>query len=156
MISQESIPPVPRVPSPYRDRPSTPPAVTYTDLSDPFHRSPPREPKSSANSWLTSPSVSQVTLSEFSFPTTRPGSPAEHPPATPTVFESEAPRPRPTLRQSQSASRVLGGYGPQDAVSGLSAKANKDVDISKARCVAWIMAIWLPLVSNIPLAYVSY
>lgn len=158
VISNDSIPPVPRVPSPYRDRPRTPPHASYDDLSDPFHRSPPRPPKSSANSWLTSPSVSQVTISEFSFPTTRsrPASPNEqeeqlnHPPATPTVvYEQEALHPTVVTGQTLSESRVLGGYGPQDRSTGLSPKASKDVNISIFRCVAWAISIWLPLVSCI-------
>ncbi|KAF8592665.1 hypothetical protein K439DRAFT_1625998 [Ramaria rubella] len=157
LISQDSIPPVPRVPSPYRDRPSTPPPVApYTDLSDPFHRSPPRQAKSSANSWLTSPSVSQVTLTEFSFPTTRPGTPNEHEQLTrtaltPTVYENRATHSRATTAvQPLAESRVLGGYGLQSGLAGLSPKASRDIDISVGRCLAWTVSIWLPIGLSLP------
>ena len=157
LISQDSIPPVPRVPSPYRDRPITPPPDgELTDLSDPFHRSPPREAKSSANSWLTSPSVSQATLTEFSFPTTRPESPNEHDQLTRTAAVTPtACEPRVSHSHSRAStavnrlgeSRVLGGYGLQGNSVGLSPKASKDVDISAVCCVAWAISIWLPVVS---------
>ena len=157
LISQDSIPPVPRVPSPYRDFPTTPPPRPdgeLTDLSDPFHRSPPRPAKSSANSWLTSPSASQATLTEFSFPTTRPGSPNEHEQLTrtaltPTVDDRVAHSRGTTAVQPLAESRVLGGYGLRGSVVGLSPKASKDVDISVFRCAAWTASIWLPIVSGL-------
>ncbi|KAF8528778.1 hypothetical protein BU17DRAFT_37112 [Hysterangium stoloniferum] len=161
LISQESIPPVPRVPSPYRDRPSTPPAtVEDPALLDPFHRSPPRPAKSSANSWLTSPSASQATLSEFSFPTTRPGSPPhqeQRTALTPTVYEHPVSHSRaaPSLKPL-SESRVLGGYARNGSTqAGLSHKASKDVDVSVFRCIAWTASIWLPLGLSLPYFFMS-
>lgn len=153
LMSQEFIPPVPRVPSPYRAH--TPPLDELNDLADPFHRSPSREAKSSANSWLSSPSVSQETITEWSFPTTQLGSPngnvneqdqVARPAVSPTVYEHPIDVP---LAQNKplSQSQVLGGYAPQGNAIGLSPKASKDVEISISRCVVWAISIWLPLVS---------
>lgn len=151
LISQESIPPVPRVPSPYRPR--TPPLDDLHDSADPFHRSPSREAKSSANSWLSSPSVSQEMMTEWSFPTTRPASPnaneqelAARNASSPTVYDPIDSAPA-VADRSLSRSQVLGGYAPQGNMVGLSPKASKDVDISVFRCVVWALSIWLPLVS---------
>ncbi|GJJ07275.1 hypothetical protein Clacol_001475 [Clathrus columnatus] len=155
--SQDVIPPVPRVPSPYR--PHTPPKDQLNDLTDPFHRSPSREAKSSANSWLTSPSVSQETVTEWSFPTTRSVSPSvteqdARGAVSPTVYEYPIDTPS-TPNKSLSRSQVLGGYAPQGNVATLSPKASQDVNISVFRCIGWAVFIWLPLGFALPYFYLA-
>lgn len=65
--TDSSIPPVPPLPSVYRGN-STPTCVVNED-PDPFRRDVPSRPRlGSQSSWLTSPSVSQATMSSWSYP----------------------------------------------------------------------------------------
>ena len=64
-----SIPPVPPLPSVYRGNSS--PTCVINEDPDPFRRDVPSRPRlGSQSSWLTSPSVSQATLSAWSYPAT--------------------------------------------------------------------------------------
>ena len=64
-----SIPPVPPLPSAYRG--NTSPTCVMNGDPDPFRRDAPSRPRlGSQSSWLTSPSVSQATMSTWSYPTT--------------------------------------------------------------------------------------
>ena len=136
------IPPVPSLPSPYRQ--SSSPTTLDTD-PDPFRRDVPSRPRlGSQSSWLTSPNGSQVTLSAWSYPSTH------HCGGVSAVdlnvgLLANASRPQTPL----SSARVLGGYGHQsDSEKGVASLAydSSDIDISFYRYGCWIMTIWLPLV----------
>ncbi|KZT42974.1 hypothetical protein SISSUDRAFT_1058109 [Sistotremastrum suecicum HHB10207 ss-3] len=150
--SQEEIPPVPPLPSPYRNGA----AVATSTLShdaDPFRRDvPERIPKTSSDSWLTSPAGSVETMTAFSFPTT-----AENPIASSThLHELDAPRPSTTAYSPTPAfasAKVLGGYG-YDGLSekGISvgSSSTKDLNVSSLRAALWVAMILLPMVLSMP------
>lgn len=153
-----NVPPVPSLPGQYQynPSPSSPVPSIEDDNHDPFRRDEPRYPripKSSANSWLTEPSVSQPTLSEFSFPTTRPSSPMRGGssgnllPASATTVAFASPMPH---------GRVLGGYNyiPEldNRIKGLSSNtlsSTNDAPTSAWRAVGWVSVILVPIVRHI-------
>ncbi|TDL29653.1 hypothetical protein BD410DRAFT_892912 [Rickenella mellea] len=151
------VPPVPPLPSPYR--PSSPTSGSVADDPDPFRRSvPPAARMGSQSSWLTENSASQVTLSAWSYPTTRPGSPPNgdiHTDLLPTTTAVSRPN-TPGL----SSAQVLGGYGyaptpttlggVEKGLAAFSAPPVKDIDVSGYRIVGWLILIWLPLAFSLP------
>ncbi|KZW04382.1 hypothetical protein EXIGLDRAFT_24303 [Exidia glandulosa HHB12029] len=152
------VPPVPALPGQYYNQPSSPVPSIEDDNQDPFRRDEPRFariPKSSSNSWLTEPSVSQPTLSEFSFPpTTRPSSPV-----MPTSSGNLLPASATTVAFASSMphGRVLGGYNyiPEldNRIKGLSSgtiNTTNDAPTSSWRAVGWVAAIMVPLVLAVP------
>jgi hypothetical protein len=151
-----SVPPVPPLPSPYRNAVVT---IGITDDPDPFRREVPKPThfrNGSQGSWLTSPSASQVTLSQWSYPTTRPDGTV--PSASvqdlgadflPSAAVSH--RTAPAMANAQ----VLGGYGyspendAEQGLSSLSITPNGMVDVSVYRAISWIISIWVPFVSDV-------
>jgi hypothetical protein len=151
---ESTVPPVPPLPSLYRSV-----SVTSTILGndpDPFRREAPssqtRVHTGSQGSWLTSPSASQVTLSQWSYPTTRPD--ASMPDLRADLLPG-APRSRPSTPAMANA-QVLGGYGAgyapgsTEAEKGLASFAvtnSTDIDVSVYRAIGWMITIWVPFVS---------
>lgn len=144
-------PPVPALPEQYQ-YPSSPVPSDHEDAHDPFRRDEPRFPripKSSSNSWLTEPSVSHPTMSEFSFPTTRPSSPAQlQGPSSGNLLPASATT---VAFAPMPQGRVLGGYNyiPEldNRIKGLSSGTlapNKDAPTSALRAVGWISVILYP------------
>ncbi|KAF8341527.1 uncharacterized protein EI90DRAFT_3150614 [Cantharellus anzutake] len=174
--SSEPVPPVPELPREYK-RTSSPLGVE----TDPFRREVPKSTGvGSQNSWLTEPSGSVSTPTQFSFPTTRPSSPAASThdrfedvpldlpatdrlstPVTPTAFE---PSPRASRDQWYPKSSgedlvkpkvVLGGYGPHppipDAEKAALDECNAGAEnLAPWRMFGWFLSIWVPLVCALP------
>ena len=152
---QSPIPPVPPLPSPYR------PATPAEQDPDPFNAKPQAPRMGSQSSWLTEPSVSQATLSAWSFPPSQPNSPASSRINLETgLLGSGESRPAtPALTNA----RVLGGYGSspipmslsgvEKGLASLSAPPVKDIEISVYRVIGWLVSIWFPLVGT---SYVYY
>lgn len=146
-------PPVPALPSPYRA------SVSSTILGndpDPFRRETPSSLHTpsvysqSQGSWLTSPSASQVTLSQWSYPTTK--------------YEVSSPDLRADLLQAHPPSRpatpgmanaqVLGGYSAgytsmevENGIASFAVTGNTEIDVSVYRAIGWLITIWVPFVS---------
>ncbi|EGO02088.1 hypothetical protein SERLA73DRAFT_71232 [Serpula lacrymans var. lacrymans S7.3] len=127
------IPPVPPLPSPYKQ--STSPTCALSDDPDPFRRDVPDNQRArlgSQTSWLTSPSASQVTLSAWSYPTGR--GDASTPDLNAELLPSTAVS-RPVTPALASA-QVLGGYGyTRDAEKGIASLAvtGTEIDVSVYR-----------------------
>lgn len=152
---ESPVPPVPPLPSPYR-----PTAVAHESLHndpDPFRRADngvdQRLRLGSQSSWLSEHS-DQVTLSAWSFPTTRPATPAASTtdlhtnllPSSGTAFS----RPHTPAMVSTD---VLGGYGyaPEAARAEQGGRATSpvpsgDLDVSVYRTAGWLVTIWVPFV----------
>ncbi|KAF9514142.1 hypothetical protein BS47DRAFT_1392719 [Hydnum rufescens UP504] len=174
-VADEAVPPVPELPDAYR-RTSSPVPVE----ADPFRREAPPHlrPGSFASSWLTEPSGSVSTPTQFSFPTTRPSSPAQsshdlhatnpsrsagrmETPATATAF---SPSPRVSHEQYHNRPSndrlikprpvVLGGYGPSssgiDPERGLTAAKAGGEMLTPWRMLGWFLSIWVPLGLALP------
>lgn len=161
---ESPVPPVPPLPAPYR--PSTPTFNVHDD-PDPFRRSDPRPRMGSQSSWLTEPSVYQPTLSAWSFPGSRPGTPNLYPgayPSTPDLPNTEllhadrlqsstAVGSRPHASAMSSAD-VLGGYGyspeaakAENGPTAMAAVPTGELDISVYRAAGWLVTIWVPFAS---------
>ncbi|KAH7887332.1 hypothetical protein F5I97DRAFT_1805406 [Phlebopus sp. FC_14] len=142
------IPPVPPLPTPYRQ--SSSPTCVISEDPDPFRRDVPSRPRlGSQSSWLTSPAASQVTLSAWSYPTTQHGgSTADiHAELLPPAAASRPATP------ALSSAQVLGGYGyTNDSEKGIASLAvsGSGVNISFYRYVFWILSIWVPLGLSLP------
>ncbi|KAH8094952.1 hypothetical protein BXZ70DRAFT_347360 [Cristinia sonorae] len=157
---ESPVPPVPPLPAPYR-----PTAVAHESLHndpDPFRRDnqlgiDQRFRMGSQSSWLSEHSE-QATLSAWSFPATRPATPAASTadlhdrllPSSATAFS----RPHTPAMVSTD---VLGGYGyaPEavHAEKGVAATANipaSDLDVSVYRTAGWLVTIWVPFVLSMP------
>lgn len=150
---ESPIPPVPPLPSPYRSA-----SVTSTILGndpDPFRRAAPtgssqtRVHTGSQDSWLTSPSASQVTLSQWSYPTTRPDA------SMPDLRADLLPAARPGTPAMANA-QVLGGYGAgyapgstevENGLASFAVTSSTDIDVSVYRAIGWLIIIWVPFVS---------
>ncbi|CAL1700479.1 unnamed protein product [Somion occarium] len=154
------VPPVPPLPSPYR--PSTAPStgtlhdgVGFHD-DDPFRRQAPR--MGSQSSWLSEHFSEQATLSAWSFPTTRPGTPAAYP-STPDLHTELLPSTavsRP-LTPAMVSTDVLGGYGyspeamhAEKGIAAVNAATGGEVDISVYRAIGWLITVWVPLAFALP------
>ncbi|KAF9266312.1 hypothetical protein L218DRAFT_985929 [Marasmius fiardii PR-910] len=162
-MSQEHIPPVPPLPSPYG--PLSPTAASLAE-PDPFGRAQtptstlmpqhPRQRFGSQTSWLTSSAGSHVTMSAWSFPAThREGSihNASSPNLDTQLLPSTAVSRPSTLAMADA--KVLGGYGyvPKDSERGLAALAaapGTSLDITVYRAIGWFITIWLPLGLSYP------
>lgn len=126
------------------------------------------------NSWLTEPSGSVATMSQFSFPTTRPSSPApslpfghgheprygEHlstaPPGSATAYSLSPRTLSEQYRNRDSDDRlikspVLGGYGPSqsDAEKGHDG-TDSTSNLTAMRMLGWMGGIWLPFIFSMP------
>lgn len=149
------VPPVPPLPMPYR--PVSPTSASVADDPDPFRRSVPQVPRmGSQSSWLTENSASQTTLTAWSYPTTRPGTPA---PGTADVHTDLLPSTAVSRPHTPAlSSAVLGGYGyaptpvthgaAEKALAAFSTAPAKDMDVSAQRIIGWLVIIWVPLVSR--------
>ncbi|KAH9938012.1 uncharacterized protein B0H18DRAFT_503 [Fomitopsis serialis] len=151
------VPPVPPLPSPYRNAPDS--LDSLVNDPDPFRRaetphelgSQPRDRMGSQTSWLTEPSIYQPTLSAWSFPATRPSSPITSP-STPGpdvgLLPSTTARSTPIMTETP----VLGGYGydAEKMQVSMSSTSSGDVDVDVPRTVAWLASIWLPFVFSTP------
>jgi hypothetical protein len=155
----DEIPPVPRIPSPYRQDESA--VTTPTVVGGRFDQ---RLPRSSQESWVTSRDGSEITISEFSFPTTR----AASPPLSPEYDREDVAEIERLPRSSRTAvshmqsstqpsrminAKVLGGYGHVGLSEKLStatagANPNKVFKISYAQIWLWLAMIWIPFVSQ--------
>jgi hypothetical protein len=150
----EEIPPVPPIPSPYRHDAEK---ACHEDEPEPFaYRNHRRPPKSSNESWLSSPSVSQETMTAFSFPSSRPASPSNsqigHSNKDAFVSSRTAVSPMPVSPLPHlSNAKVLGGYGhvgmTEKGSSTTNLDASKTLDISLAKMLLWFAMIWVPFVS---------
>lgn len=155
---ESPVPPVPPLPSPYR--PSTAPttatlqegAVFHED--DPFRRQAPR--MGSQSSWLSEHYSEQATLSAWSFPASRPGTPTTAAyPSTPDLRTELLPSTavsRP-LTPAMVSTDVLGGYGysaeavqAEKGIAAVNAATGSEVDVSVYRAIGWLVTIWVPLV----------
>lgn len=145
------VPPVPPLPSPYR-------AATPADQDpDPFNAKPQAPRMGSQSSWLTEPSVSQATLSAWSFPASQPDSPASSRIDLETGLLNHTGETRPSTPALTNA-RVLGGYGSspvpmslsgsEKGLASLSAPPVKGIEVSMFRVIGWLVSIWFPLVSQ--------
>ena len=158
-----SIPVVPPLPSAYRGDAS--PTCVINEDPDPFRRDiPSRLRLGSQSSWLSSPSVSQTTLSAWSYPASPVNGSAVDVnaalpprPATPLVsvvdlnaaLLPQAMHSRPATPALSSA-KVLGGYGyTADSEKRITSLAvtGTEVDISYLRYIFWLLFIWAPFVS---------
>lgn len=150
------IPPVPPLPSPYRARPSSVTSTLMGNDADPFRRDTP-SPHSglpyaaSQGSWLTSPTASQATLSQWSYPTTRPDASAHDLNADLLPIAQRSRPGTPAMANAQ----VLGGYGAgyapgsTEAEKGLASFAvtnGTDIDVSLWRSFGWMLIVWAPFV----------
>ncbi|KAI0082342.1 hypothetical protein K474DRAFT_499719 [Panus rudis PR-1116 ss-1] len=155
---ESPVPPVPPLPSPYR--PSTAPSTgTLLDPAfhdeDPFRRQAPRT--GSQSSWLSEHFSEQATLSAWSFPTTRPSTPAAYPSTPdlhPSLLPSTAFSGRP-MTPAMVSTDVLGGYGysPEAAQAEKGADTSLpsgEVDVSIWRGVGWFVTIWIPMGLALP------
>jgi hypothetical protein len=157
MGSSEQIPPVPPLPSTYRHSEDTIAVTPTTEDEKEMHKAmhSARIPKSSNDSWLTSPSVSQETISSFSFPASRAGTPAPssdyH---TPKDFEEDhrfvtekVPSVVPAINP-----RILGGYGyegmVEKGVSTGSSRSRRETDVAVPKVALWFLSLWLPCASR--------
>jgi hypothetical protein len=147
------VPPVPRVPSPYR--PSSPTSASVCDDPDPFHRvgKDARIRMGSQSSWLTEPSVQQSMLTTWSFPTSRPETPGDVNFSTVDLNAGLLPR---SATPAISSVQVLGGYGysaetafAEKGLAGMSSVPEGDLDIPIRRIAAWLIHILFPLVRSI-------
>lgn len=160
-----SIPPVPPLPSVYRGN-SSPTCVMNGD-PDPFRRDVPSRPRlGSQSSWLTSPSVSQATVSAWSYSAassaaevnagllphalpSRPDTPMTSVVDLNAALLAQVGLSRPATPALSSA-KVLGGYGyTADSEKGIVSLAvtGGEVDVSYSRYVLWLLSIWVPFVS---------
>jgi hypothetical protein len=143
---EQDVPPVPPLPSPYRGQS----APVLNGDPDPFRRDVPTPYSkehgrhASQSSWLTSPSVSQATLSAWSYPASQ----SDH-------SEHNVDTARPSSRPALSSAQVLGGYGYANgtlaAERGLRASSvdTSKIEVSLCHTLAWLVYIWLPLVSHV-------
>ncbi|KAL6309855.1 hypothetical protein BKA93DRAFT_925199 [Sparassis latifolia] len=152
---ESPVPPVPPLPAPYRP----PSPGSLNDDPDPFRRNEPRSRMGSQSSWLTESSVSQPTLTAWSFPTTC----HEVPPASSTqdlLPSTAVSRP---ITPAMASAQVLGGYGysPEAAhaekgLAALTSVPASDLDVSIYRAIGWLLLIWIPWTLGLPyLATVS-
>lgn len=130
------------------------PSVTSCNDPDPSKRKASQHPRvrsGSQGSWLTSPSTSQETLSQWSYSTTRPNASA---PDLRADIQPSAPQLRPTS-PPLADTQVLGGYnagqapGNIDTEKGLASLAvtnDSVIDVSLYRAIGWLIVIWVPLV----------
>ncbi|KAI0940092.1 hypothetical protein AcV5_001290 [Taiwanofungus camphoratus] len=155
---ESPVPPVPPLPAPYR--PSSPTSAEVNDDPDPFRRTEPRDRTGSQSSWLTEPSTYQPSLTAWSFPTTRPGTPPSastadlHTDLLPSTAVSR-------LTPAMASAQVLGGYGydPEAARSesrmgALASVPSNDLNISVYRIISWFATIWVPLALSVPYLFV--
>lgn len=159
IMSQETIPPVPPLPSPYRTS-TSPDSPGFENDADPFYRAESphaaRERIGSQSSWLTSTSGTRQTLSAWSFPTTHH---THLDPALVSAISSTHDLNQELLQTSRpttpgmSQAQVLGGYGwspiasdKEKGLSSFSDVAPTDVDISFWRIAGWLSSILLPWV----------
>ena len=159
---QSPVPPVPPIPSTYR--PSSPESLG--DDPDPFRATPAIPRMGSQSSWLSEPSVSQATISAWSFPATIAD---ETPLPTSTIdVRGQSYHGHGSSRSATpalSSAQVLGGYGYaptpvslgklEKGLSALSATPAKDIDVSAYRMIGWSAFIWLPLVCIFQTDYTS-
>jgi hypothetical protein len=155
--AHDSIPPVPPLPSPYRNR------VCGDDHPDPFRRSESPEAHAartrngSQASWLTSTTGTRRTATAWSFPSSRPSSPElDAAVASTQDLNSQLLRSSRPNTPALSSAQVLGGYGfvspsPNDTEKGIAKLAKTDppcdIDVSVWRILSWLAGIWVPLVS---------
>ncbi|KAG2145792.1 hypothetical protein DEU56DRAFT_883282 [Suillus clintonianus] len=140
MTGDVLIPPVPPLPSSYRE--SSSPADALSSDPDPFRRDAPSRPRlGSQSSWLTSPSGSQVSHTAWSYPTSHQGG------VSAVDLNAELlPHATRPLTPALSSARVLGGYGYQsDSERGIASLAydGNDIDISFYRYACWMLTIWV-------------
>lgn len=146
------VPPVPPMPSPYRTSMSS--TILGND-PDPFRRDTPSPHPSmhslSQGSWLTSPSASQATLSQWSYPTT-----ANHDQSCRDLNAELLATHLRSATPAMASAQVLGGYGTgyapgsleaEKGIASLSMTESVKIDISAYRALGWIFMVWLPLVS---------
>ncbi|KAI0041310.1 hypothetical protein FA95DRAFT_1683291 [Auriscalpium vulgare] len=144
--AHDSIPPVPQIPSPYRNH-------VLSNDPDPFRRSESpleheaRSRMGSQSSWLTSTSGTRPTATAWSFPTTHRNGEHDMEPAVASTqdLNAELLRDRP-VTPGMAGAQVLGGYGYSQAEMGLAALAapSTDIDISVTRILGWMAGIWVP------------
>ena len=153
------VPPVPRLPAPYR--PASPTSASVCDDPDPFRRTVGNDPRirnGSQASWLTEPSVAPSTVTAWSFPANRPPSRPNTPgmfPQSTVDLHAELLRPAVPSRSQTPAinsTQVLGGYGFSDVSlaekqAGLEAVPEGDLDTNIPRVMAWFITVLLPCVS---------
>ena len=151
----ESIPPVPPLPSPYAQRPTTPQEL---DDPDPFRRDTPTlsgEPRprlGSQTSWLTSTNGSHSMVSAWSYPT------SQHEGSIRNVSTADLRTPLTAASRSVpqlADARVLGGYGfapgsiqAENGLAALAAPPGTPLDISMLRLIGWLLIIWVPMVNT--------
>ncbi|TFY64480.1 hypothetical protein EVJ58_g2587 [Rhodofomes roseus] len=157
------VPPVPPLPSPYRHAPDC--LDSLHNNPDPFRRAEtpvelgcePRDRLGSQTSWLTEPSTYQPSMSAWSFPATRPGSPPMTSPSTPNpetgLLPSTTARSTPVMTETP----VLGGYGydAEKVQASMTYSSACDVDVSVSRTIAWLVSIWVPFVFSTPYLLIS-
>lgn len=160
----DDVPPVPPLPSQYKySREGSTPSPVLTQDPDPFRKDAQeyqyavaRMRMGSQSSWLTSPSVSEATVSVWSFPTDRDR--VESPMSMSHVhLLSSSPSPgcsHPTTAAMANA-QVLGGYGYSQNEETAEAGATKtsyaanEIDVSMWCTLTWLATIWIPLVCNL-------
>ncbi|KAH9943214.1 uncharacterized protein BXZ73DRAFT_97267 [Epithele typhae] len=158
--SQETVPPVPPLPAPYR--PSSTTSAHINSDPDPFKRQAPRN--GSQSSWLTEPSQYQPTLSNWSFPATQPPSPPPTAASLPALGTDMLPSTavsRP-MTPAMASAEVLGGYGytPEGAeaekgLNSFSSTASNDLDMSIFRTAGWMVLIWVPQGLALPFMFMA-
>jgi hypothetical protein len=161
------VPPVPPLPSPYRNphtnmhasenahgfmRPGLDRCLDPCgrNLPDPNHIA--RLRNGSQTSWLSSTKGSHMTLSSWSYPTSNPDS--SSPDLRTELLHSRPATPIPALASSQ----VLGGYAPastakaSDPEVGLASLAIEgssiDLNLSVLKVLSWLALIWVPYVGT--------
>ncbi|KZP04567.1 hypothetical protein FIBSPDRAFT_843788 [Athelia psychrophila] len=153
--STPSTPFTPPMPSPYRTSVST--TILGND-PDPFRRDTPSPHPSSANSvsggsWLTSPSASQATISQWSYPTA-----ANHEQSCHDLHADLLPSHSRPSTPAMANAHVLGGYGAgyapgsveaEQGLASLSMEGNA-IDVSPYRALGWVFMVWLPLGLSLP------
>jgi hypothetical protein len=167
MSSNEQIPPVPPLPTTYRHSEDTiavtPATPTEEEKQKEKAMHPFRHPKSSNDSWLTSPSVSQESMSAFSFPTTRPATPVHSNDGhqdkfdEPRFITEKVPSILPAVNP-----KILGGYAYDGMVEkGVSAgsssfRSRRETDVALNKIILWTISIWIPCVSFLPSGSIMY
>lgn len=151
------VPPVPPLPMPYR--PSSPTSSGLCDDPDPFRANVGNDPRvrlGSQSSWLTEPSFAQTTLTAWSFPQSRPTTPASVSPSAVDLNDELLPSTvfSRSLTPAISSAQVLGGYGYSAETAhtekghvGLSAVPEGDLDVPVLRVVSWLIHLLVPFVS---------
>lgn len=159
MHAHDSVPPVPPLPSAYKNQ-----AQVYASLHedpDPFRRSESphaaRARMGSQSSWLTSSEGSHRALSAWSYPTT-----VRDPPMMAAMASTQdlnvelLPSVSRPVTPAMSSAQVLGGYGyspstseAEKGIAALAASPSGDIDVSLTRIIGWMAGIWVPYVSDI-------